>query len=406
MKFNKYIPHIIVVFFFLNLAVAEDFPGGPSLSQEEMAKGFSEEKGITKSEKEKLDKDSLKIGGQYKYELLQYRLSGATFEEWTQNPQTVSLYFDSHLRNDTRVFLKGRMIYDPAVDESITAPFSNTTLKRNTSSIDELKFQFQLKHKIFVTAGAQKIKWGVGHFWNPTDFLNSEKRDFLQTEDLRAGLGLLKIHVPLGNHNLYLVENFEKTISNQSIGTALRGEMSFSKSELSLTRYSRKGISSLTGADLSIGVWDFDFIFEGAVSDDGNSNSAVSGVSYQYQYSDEDSLTINLEGIWDQQGATSKSEYSGILSQNKWRPFHIAKAYQLISVLFPKPGSLNQSQIQFYVIRNQMDESCYYRGSFLWTGLEDISFETSLGIREGTTGSEMRIGGLFSDLNLSATLAF
>lgn len=394
-------------------AVAEDFPGGEAPTNfsgeaptAEFSKGFDTNKGILASEKEALDVDKLKIGGQLMYELYQYRFSGLPIEDWTQNPHTLSIYLDSQLKKGTRFFFKGHMVYDPAIDESILNPLTGVTLKRTESQIEELKLQFQINHKVFVTAGTQKIKWGTGHFWNPTDFLNSEARDFFKSEDQRSGLGLLKFHIPYGNHNFYLIENFEKTNTNRSIGSGARAEIAFDKAEVSLTRYQRKGISSLSGADLSIGIGDFDVVAEAAASDDGTKKSASGGISYEWVYSEDDSAIFYLEGYWNKQGAKDKSEYPALLIAGQWQPFQIAESYQMASVLLMKPGNWNQSTMQLFAVRNQIDESLYYRGTYSWAGIEDLNLTASLGFRNGEDGTEMKMGGLFSDANLSATVNF
>ena len=396
-------------------AYAEDFPGGEAATNingktpptaAEFSKGFDSNKGILSAEKDALDLDKLKIGGQFMYELYHYRFSGLPIEDWTKNPQTLSIYLDSHLKRDTRFFFKGHMVYDPAIDESIINPLTGAALKRSESQIEELKLQFHINHKVFITAGTQKIKWGTGHFWNPTDFLNSEARDFFKSEDQRAGLALLKFHVPVGSHNFYLIENFEKTNTNRSIGIGARAEIVFDKAEVSLTRYQRKGISSLSGADLSIGIGDFDLVAEAAGSDDEIKKSASGGISYEWVYSEVDSAIFYLEGFWNKQGAKDKSDYPALLLSGHWQPFQIAESYQLISLLLIKPGSWNQSTVQLFAVRNQIDASQYYRTSYSWSGIEDVNLMVSFGFRSGEDGTEMKMGGLFSDATVGATVNF
>ena len=44
-------------------------------------------------------------------------------------------------------------------------------------ALDQLWVNFDLARTVFVTAGRQHVKWGVGRFWNPTDFLHRAPRD-------------------------------------------------------------------------------------------------------------------------------------------------------------------------------------------------------------------------------------
>ena len=38
---------------------------------------------------------------------------------------------------------------------------------------------FDIGRTVFVTAGRQRVKWGIGRFWNPTDFLQPARLDAL-----------------------------------------------------------------------------------------------------------------------------------------------------------------------------------------------------------------------------------
>ena len=62
--------------------------------------------------------------------------------------------------------------------------------------LDQLWINFDVAHRAFVTVGRQHVKWGVGKFWNPTDYLHPVRRDPLATFDARTGTTMLKLHVP------------------------------------------------------------------------------------------------------------------------------------------------------------------------------------------------------------------
>ena len=50
---------------------------------------------------------------------------------------------------------------------------STASRSRSTSAVvDQLWVRFDVERAAFVTAGRQHVKWGVGHFWNPTDYLH------------------------------------------------------------------------------------------------------------------------------------------------------------------------------------------------------------------------------------------
>ena len=53
--------------------------------------------------------------------------------------------------------------------------------------LDQLWVNFDVGGRVFVTAGKQHVKWGVGKFWNPTDYLQPVTRNPLAVFDERVG---------------------------------------------------------------------------------------------------------------------------------------------------------------------------------------------------------------------------
>jgi hypothetical protein len=62
--------------------------------------------------------------------------------------------------------------------------------------LDQLWVNFDVDRRIFVTAGKQHVKWGVGKFWNPTDYLHPVPRNPLAVFDERVGTMMVKLHAP------------------------------------------------------------------------------------------------------------------------------------------------------------------------------------------------------------------
>ena len=62
--------------------------------------------------------------------------------------------------------------------------------------LDQLWVNFDVERRVFVTAGKQHVKWGVGKFWNPTDYLHPVPRNPLAVFDERVGTTMVKLHVP------------------------------------------------------------------------------------------------------------------------------------------------------------------------------------------------------------------
>lgn len=406
--------YIITVILFVtsSASFAEDFPFNSSESEVTgIEKGLSAKEGLNETDQQALNNDKLAIGGSLRTEQTVYQLQGGAANDFVQTPNTLTLYLDSKFANDVRGYFHGKFIYDSTVDPSGTSPaLPGQVLRSTISQLDEMKIQFPIEKALFVTLGVQKIKWGSGQFWNPTDFLNRQSRNLFEKEDTRAGLSLLKLHLPVHAMNFYAIGDFEKTSQTRSIGYALRAELPFASSllngEASFTQYSKNGIGTLYGVDLSTGIGPFDVIIEAARSKEGLDNSRVIGFSYQWQYSDEDFLSLSLESYHNENGVSSKDDYLPLLTAGTFEFFHAARDYQLVSVYLPKPGQWQNSDVLLTYIINSVDQSSYSRFGYTWTGLRDLSLSFFAGKRNGAPNSEMRLAGLSSDFTARAEVKF
>lgn len=402
---TRLISSLFIFLLCLNVG-AEEFPGGTSNTQEEFEKGFSESKGMSADDNVAINADRLKMGGYLQAEWQGLLLENSTQKDFITNPMTLELYLDAQLKNDVRAFFKGRLINDASIDESVPSFYSGLPQKQTTSYLDEMKISFNSNRKIFWTIGRQKIKWGASKFWNPTDFLNLQKRDFLRQDDLRTGVSMVKAHMPWKDANFYLIGVSEGARESSQNGLAGRFEIPFNTAEWSMSTYSRKGQTTKVGSDISFAVKDFDVYLEGAQTDQSTEKSASGGLNYEFKYSDEDTASVGLEGFWQENGTDDKSSYLGLITSNRFVPFNIAKSYTLASLYLLKPGSWNDSTILVYAIQNNNDRSQYYRVTWIYSGMSDLVWTVALGGRTGETGSEMKLFGQTYDAWLQMRVAF
>lgn len=388
-----------------SLSYAEEFPSGGS-ADSEFAKGFGKESGLGEKDNREVDLDRLKIGGSLRAEWIDYILEDQTQDDLLTNPLTLELYADAQLKNEVRAFFRGRLIHDETINEAVPSPLTAQKQQQTQSSLDELKLSFNSSHRVFWTLGRQKIKWGASQFWNPTDFVNQQRRDLLQAEDLRAGVGLIKAHVPIGRANFYLLGIESGANQSNDVGEAARIEIPFSFGEWTASQYTRKGESARVGTDFSIAVWDFDIYAEGAQTDKGKDSSLSGGVNYAFKYTDDDSLTLGVEAFWQENGTDDKSSYLTLLTQNKFVPFYVGKSYAMASISLPKPGSWNQSSFSVYGIRNNSDSSSYLRSLWVYTGITDLQLMINLGGRYGEKDAEMRFFHQLADIWLQLKVVF
>jgi hypothetical protein len=112
-----------------------------------------------------------------------------------------------------------------------------------TTQLDQLWLKWDAYRRVFFTLGRQRIKWGSGRFWNPTDFLNAQRLDSVAILDTRLGATLLKVHVPVESlgWNFYAIANLSGAERPDDAGAAVRGEFVLGPAELALSAQLRGG---------------------------------------------------------------------------------------------------------------------------------------------------------------------
>lgn len=386
-------------------APTEDFPfDNEDSSIDQIEKGLSQKEGLNESEKTSADNEKFAIGGSVRNDITLYQFEKNVRDDYFRSPFILSMYLDNKFTEDFRFFFRGQASYDGTVSSSnaVVNPFSNKPEKSTESQLDELKVQFSVLKKLFVSLGVQKIKWGSGKFWNPSDFLNQEAKSLVEQEDRRAGLHLAKFHLPINESNLYYIAQFdEQTNEAQDTGHAVRYEMllpsQLTSGELSLSYYGKRNQEGRGAGDLSVALGPVDFYFEGSLEQKKDNTSFVAGVSYEWQYSDKSFLSLNLESFTNPGGAKSSNEYLGMILAKRFVPFYVAQKYYAASLYLPKPGSFKHSDFSFIVIHNQIDQGEYLRFGYTWSGYKALFASLFLGTRVGPAGSEFKIGNLTND---------
>lgn len=374
-----------------------------SSQQEDFKKAFGSEGGITEHDNNTLNQDRLKLSGSLSGE---WQLLRIKEQDEVRNPWTLQINMDSHLKNDIRGFISGSVSFDTTIDESVQSLSSTNTQKSYQSKFNEMKLLFHIQKKIFWTLGVQKIKYGASHFWNPSDFLNQEKRDFLKSTDERSGINLVKAHAPIEKNNFYAIANFEKAYQSKKIGMAARAEIPFKYGEWSFTSYSREGQNTLLGSDISFGLGDIDAYAEAAQTDQGQGKNISGGLSYTLKYSEKRLVSMGAELFWQDDGTENKNTYPALMLAQKWVPFNIGKSYSLIYLSLPNPNFWQDSSWQMLWIKNNSDQSSYLRTGVTWIAQQDLSWTFNLSLRSGEDDSEMHFAGQEFDCQTSVEIVF
>jgi len=224
--------------------------------------------------------DVVTLGGQLLLQL-QYGVleEGDAGDFALRSPSFLDLFVDVRPSERVRAFAQGRVQHDFTLSEGGPAVDGGSLAVQNLAGfvgdetqvlLDQLWLKFDVAQRVFFTVGRQRLRWGSGRFFNPTDFVNRQRQNPLALFDQRLGVGLVKVHVPIESKgaNLYGLVDLEDASTLERVGGALRGEFVAGPAEVAMTLAYRDGSGVRGGLDLSAGLWRFDVRAEASVTYD------------------------------------------------------------------------------------------------------------------------------------------
>ncbi len=318
------------------------------------------------------------------------------------SPNFLDLYVDTRPNDSLRAYASTRLYHDWSVLPGDTGTFGD---ERQVSRVllDQLWLKFDVARRVYVTAGRQRVKWGAGRFWNPTDVLNRQRLDALAFFDERTGVSLLKVHVPVESigANLYAVADLEGVnaawtpeeqgdMRVSGPGGALRAEWAVGPGEFTASLGARPGGPMRVGADASVGLGWFDLRVEGALRHGGDAHrwegvfdpttftlpekvdrdddwipQIVAGLEVPVRLNDEDTLNLGVEAFWNDEGYSDAELYTWLLASGEFQPFYLGRQYVAGYAFLQGPGSWNDTTFTTSVLGNLSDAS--------WTSRLDAS---------------------------------
>lgn len=328
--------------------------------------------------------DPLAIGGRLYLRLQYSALETGDAEDFPlASPNLLDVYLDARPSDRLRAFAQARLLHDFTLQEGDTNVFGQETPPTRVQ-LDQLWVKFDIQRRVFLSLGKQRIKWGAGRIWNPTDFLNNQRRDPLALFDERLGVALVKVHLPIEARgwNVYAIANLDDAKTPQAIGAALRAEVLIKQTEISLSGAVRDGTPQRLGADVSSALGPFDVHVEGAVThlletpfyrgtfDPENSifpeefsrrddwiGQIAGGADIQIRYNDEDSVILGAEYFYNDAGYDDPDLYPWLLLNGTFVPFYTAQHYGSVFALLQGPGQWDQTRFLATVIGNLSDNS-------------------------------------------------
>lgn len=308
--------------------------------------------------------DPLKVGGNIFMNAQTFFREGQAFKNGTLSaPFILDAFMDGRPTERLRAFVQARLQYDPtrpttAQSTSNSAPaglgtptvgITQSTQANPNVLLDQFWLNFDVKEKVFVTVGRQKVRWGTARIWYPTDFLNSVPRDALNPFDARLGVNMLKLHLPIESRgwNFYAygllgeMPSGRTTLTLEQLGSAARAQLVFGSAEISLGGVWMNGRRPRYAVDVSapVGPVDVyaeaafrsgkDFLLfkvpEGTTSDNLTLRQAdilasayrpdklivqvSGGVSWQFNYTDNNFAVLFGEYFYNPAGYSNPGEY-------------------------------------------------------------------------------------------------
>ena len=384
-------------------APAADLPGGAMRSDEAIASRLRE-----------ADR-RLTIGG-----LAYLRAAVAISEEaepslvQVSSPSILDLYADARPTDRLRMYARGRLSHDFTVQEGDVSAYG-TELEPTRVALDQLWLNFDVGRRLYVTAGRQRIKWGVGRLWNPTDFLAPATYDALTVFDERMGVGLLKLHLPVESTgtNLYAIAELEGAQALDEIGGAARVEQILGPGEVALSAAMRKDEPVQLGAQASFPLWLFDLKAEAALQRGVNMPGwegsldletltlptevdrseewvlqVLAGTELGLRYNDEDQLYLGVEYLYNDLGVDDPDLYPWMLLQGWFTPFYLGRHYLAGYLSLPGPGQADEHRFTLTGITNLSDETVIGRFDYAATVLTELTVNAYAQVHGGPSGGE------------------
>jgi len=237
-----------------------------------------------------------------------------------------------------------------------------------TFALSEFYLGFDAAKTVFFRVGSQLVAWGPSAIWTPVDFFNLERLNPLASVDLRVGKPALRLHVPFGKGNLFLVTDLSQTVSGGVVGDlaetvrqAVRLDLTAWGAEFGLSGYFGYDLPASFGFDLSGRLLGFDVYGEAALTVDFPAESVEYALSagLQRTFGELKDWTVQAEGFYQSRGQPDESGYPALIGSGDFVPLYVGRWYAYAGLtkqnLFVDfldatlSGFLNVSDLSYYL---------------------------------------------------------
>jgi hypothetical protein len=171
---------------------------------------------------------------------------------------TANLLLDARYKEDIKGFVNTDLIY------------SYGDIHDHDLALREIFCDFNINRAIYFKIGKQYLEWG-NNFWNPSDMINVEKKDFLDPKKNLEGTCGIKVHIPFGTaYNIYGFVNLEDVKGFEDVAWSGKFEFLTGNTEMAFSGWYKKGFEPVFGFDFSTRLFRMDIQGEMSLSHGGN----------------------------------------------------------------------------------------------------------------------------------------
>lgn len=188
----------------------------------------------------------------------------STIQDQLNNSIAADLFVDVRLSKGIKGFLSVGVNYFPGINDKVKSqlgiPPTSSVTDYTAIGIKEFFVDTNWKNKVYFRIGKQYLKWGQGYFWNPTDFINKDQKDFMNMNQVMAGTFGAKVHIPSGvKQNLYLFAAMNGINTVHDMSLSGKYEFLVKNTEMSFSTRINNGLKLDYGFDITGRVLKLDY---------------------------------------------------------------------------------------------------------------------------------------------------
>jgi hypothetical protein len=277
------------------------------------------------------------------------------------------LFLDVRLPKEIKAFADVSFLTTPQTSSSNTSGVY--------ADIKELFVDYNIDRNAYIRTGKQFIKWGRGYFWNPVDFINQSRPNFLNLEAVRSGVTGVRFHVPRSNQeNAYVFIDTSRAENLKDIAAVAKYEGLIGNSEWGASIWAQSERASKFGLEFSSHFLDIDWVGETAMQTTIKTPSVLIGASKQFNWERPNRITLHYETFYSGLG------YSANVTKNVYHAAFIS-----ISEFPFYPTTFNCNLIQ-----NLTDGSGILTTGLNYTIVEGLSLNNAVIFYFGSKESEFK----------------